>query len=161
TVSLTKSGTNYVYNAGDTYTLTVQVGGGVDLTIFGIDTGTISATLGGSAVFGPNNTVLTLYAQGCVAPLGCAAATIPSVTIPARIFPQAPPALATVIGGVLTLNVGSRANQRGISNDVIDESYKLTDLGSGQVKVEAFGLTQTYSGVSSVQGDFGSGKDVL
>ena len=46
TVSLTKSGTNYVYRPSDTYTLTVEISGRVNLTIIGISIGA-SVTLGG------------------------------------------------------------------------------------------------------------------
>src|SRR5262249_25187154 len=103
-VSLTKSGTNFVYNAGDVYTLDVSATGSATLTVFGIPIGPITVTVGGKAAFGPGSTTLSLYASGCVPVLGCNGGTIASITIPASIFPTPPPALATLSGGVLQLN---------------------------------------------------------
>lgn len=164
TVSLIKSGTNYVYNPGDSYTLTVLFTGGVRLEIIGIPLGA-RVTLGGSAVFGSSTTTLSLYAEGCVETIFgdiCAGGTIATIAIPGSIFPEPPPLLASVdSNGVMMLNVGNRASNRNVSKDVIAEDYRLTDYGGGRVLVEAFGKAEVYSGVARVEADFGTGNDSL
>ena len=164
TVSLTKSGANYVYNPGDTYTLSVRITGSVTLTIIGIDIGA-SVTLGGTAVFSANGTVIRLYARGCVSfgwfGEACGGGTIASIAIPGSIFPELPPELAEVTGRVLTLNTGERRNRRNVATSTTAETYQLTDLGGGKVRVEAFGYTEIYEGVDSVAGHLGSDDDVL
>jgi hypothetical protein len=167
-VSLIKSGTNYVYSPTDTYTFTIQVTGSVTLDIIGIDIGA-SLTLGGSAVFGGSTTKLTLYVSGSVS-LGIFGTytagpyDIADITIPASIFPagKAPPDLATLNNGVLSLNVGPTAHLRTNHNPTsTNASYVLTDLGGNVVQVAAFGATETYSGVNSVSADFGGDTDTL
>src|SRR5262249_44029281 len=73
--------------------------------------------------------------------------------------------LATLSNGVLLLNVGPRASQRGVASTVTDEAYTLTDQGNGSVKVDATlggkPYSQTFTGVSSISGDFGTGTDSL
>ena len=166
TVSLSKTGTPYQYSNSDKYTLTAQVSGGVTLTIIGIHI-SIRATLGGSAEFSSNGTVLKLYAKGCVSfgifGHACAGGTIASIAIPASIFPTRPPTLATVDDqGKLLLNVGTRSVERTVANDQTAEAYQLTDMGGGKVKVEAFGYTEIYEGVTGgVLADFGSDNDTL
>ena len=163
-VSLTKSGTNYVFSDSDTYTLTVSVSGSVTLTIIGIDIGA-SLDVTGTAVFSADGTVLTLRARGCVdlwLDEVCAGGDIISIAIPASIFPEDPPNLATDIGGgVLRLNVGANSGARNVAAGVTAESYQLTDLGGGSVRVEAFGYTETYSNITSVTASFGGDNDTL
>ena len=123
------------------------------------------ATLGGEARFTPFNTVLRLYAEGCVS-FGifgdaCAGGTVASIAIPSSIFPEPPPTLATVSGGTLLLNVGPRRNERKVATRETAESYRLTDLGAGRVRVEAFGYTEVFSGVNSIAADFGDNHDTL
>ncbi|MEA3510650.1 MAG: hypothetical protein U9R51_04365, partial [Actinomycetota bacterium] len=165
TVSLIKSGTNYVYSPSDVYTLTVEVSGSVTLTIAGIDIGA-SVTLGGSAAFSSSGAVLELYAEGCVdlwIDEVCAGGTVASIAIPATIFPEPPPDLATPRGatGILDLNVGARVTERNVAKTTTAESYQLTDLGGGSVRVEAFGYTEVYTGITSIHGDFGGDDDTL
>jgi hypothetical protein len=73
--------------------------------------------------------------------------------------------LAEVSGGVLTLNVGTRANVRNLAptaaEEPIDEAYILEQLAPGRVKVTAFGRSQVFDGVSSVVGNFDTGQDSL
>ena len=57
--------------------------------------------------------------------------------------------------------MGDRRSQRSVATTTTAELYQLTDLGGGRVRVEAFGYTEVYSGVSSVSGDFGSDADTL
>nr|NLI49987.1 calcium-binding protein [Propionibacterium sp.] len=72
-------------------------------------------------------------------------------------------------GGVLYLNVGTRAAQRNLAasaaNEPIDESYIVEQIGGtagdATIKVTAFGRTATYDHVTSIVGDFGSGADGL
>ena len=73
----------------------------------------------------------------------------------------APPNLATQTGGVLTLNVGSRAVDRNVSQSSTNEDYEISSAGSGAVKITAFGTNQTFTGVTSITGNFGSGIDAL
>ena len=166
TISLTKSGRNYFYNPSDAYTLDISITGSVRLEIIGIGLGA-SLTLGGRAVFDPAspNTVLSLYAEGCVEILGietCGGGTIASVAIPVSIFPTPPPILASVDeNGHMQLNVGARSSQRKVANSTTDEEYRMTDMGAGRVRIEAFGYTETYSGITSIEGDFGGGNDTL
>ena len=72
-----------------------------------------------------------------------------------------PPNLASQSGGVLTLNVGSRASSRNVSQTSTDESYEISSAGGSSVKITAFGVNQIFSGVSSITGNFGGGRDVL
>ena len=76
-----------------------------------------------------------------------------------------PPNLATLDGGLLTLNVGSRANLRNVQTGNITEIYTITHVGgntSGEtVTVTAFGVSETFYGVTSISGSFGSGNDIL
>ncbi|MFN6151862.1 MAG: hypothetical protein ACK5BP_18035, partial [Planctomyces sp.] len=166
TISLTKSGRDYFYNPSDVYTLDISIRGSVRLEIIGIGLGA-SVTLGGTAVFDParSDTVLSLYAEGCVEILGietCGGGTIATVAIPVSIFPTPPPILASVDeNGNMQLNVGARSSQRKVANSTIDEEYRMTDMGAGRVRIEAFGYTETYSGITSIQGDFGGGNDTL
>ncbi|MDA1013526.1 MAG: hypothetical protein O3A00_03615, partial [Planctomycetota bacterium] len=163
TVSLIKSGTNYKYEHGDTYTLTVQVTGSVRLTIVGIGIGA-SVTLGGTAVFGSSTTQLKLYARGCVdlwITKACGGGTIATITIPGSIFPSPPPRLATLDGGKLELNVGDDKDRRTVAKTVTAEEYQLTDLGGGKVMVDAFGYSEVFEGVTLITGDFGSDNDTL
>ena len=66
--------------------------------------------------------------------------------------------------GALTLNVGTRANLRGVETDKADEDYTVVatkDNGDGSydVTVTAFGLyEQTYLGVRSIAGNAGGGQ---
>ncbi|MDE3024064.1 MAG: calcium-binding protein, partial [Acidobacteriota bacterium] len=73
----------------------------------------------------------------------------------------APPNLATQSGSVLTLNVGSRASNRNVSPTQTNETYEISSAGAGSVKITAFGTNQTFSGVSSITGNFGGGTDEL
>jgi Ca2+-binding RTX toxin-like protein len=81
------------------------------------------------------------------------------------------PVLASVEGGVLQLNMGSRAGNRlpGNVDDPADkdgdEIFKIThksgSAGSETVIVEAFGFKQEYSGFSKIEGDGGAGSDAI
>jgi Ca2+-binding RTX toxin-like protein len=69
-------------------------------------------------------------------------------------------------GGVLYINAGSRAQYRNLSNDVIDEDYIIeadgpynSATGQQNVKITAFGQTQTRSNVTSIRALMGSGID--
>ncbi|MGB0600229.1 MAG: hypothetical protein ACPGLY_26425, partial [Rubripirellula sp.] len=161
-VSLAKSGTNFFHQPGDTYTLTVEVSGGVTLTIIGIPIGA-SVTLGSSAELGSSTTSFSLDAKGCVDLLGCRSGTVATVTIPGSIFNGPAP----VIAGLnehnhLNLYVGSQKDKRTVGEDRDDEDYVLTDLGDNRVRVEAFGVRHEFTGVTGINNtDFGGGDDSL
>ncbi|MDB6153160.1 MAG: hypothetical protein JWL90_1613, partial [Chthoniobacteraceae bacterium] len=64
--------------------------------------------------------------------------------------------------GTLRLNVGSFANQRGISEAVTSESYQVyTGANPGEVVVVAFGLAQTFTGINHIIADAGTGNDSI
>ena len=111
-LSLTKSGTNYVYRSSDTYTLNAQLSGNVEATIHGYGFG-LGLTIGGTAVMGSGSTTLSLYASACYSTWihdFTAGGTIATITIPASILPPVPPRLASLDDtGKLQLNVGGRS----------------------------------------------------
>ncbi|MHC4717879.1 MAG: calcium-binding protein, partial [Planctomycetota bacterium] len=72
-----------------------------------------------------------------------------------------PPILATNQGGVLTLNMGPDAAHR-VHGDVTDGDEVFTvepGLSADEVIVRAFGVGQTYSGVTSIVAHGGEGDD--
>ncbi len=72
------------------------------------------------------------------------------------------PNLADVVGGDLWLNIGTRANLRGIQESVIDEEFTVRQIGDGKVSVEAFGLKQERSGITGiVRADAADGDDII
>ena len=80
------------------------------------------------------------------------------------------PGLAQVDGnGNLTLNVGARAGLRaeGVDRDAADEAYTIESLGRSangtgeDIRISAFGTSQTFGGVRSINGNFGAGNDQL
>ncbi len=74
-----------------------------------------------------------------------------------------PPVLATVDPAdatVLLLNVGDRAGNREVRPLEEDEDYTITQSG-GVVTVSAFGWTESFTGITHISGDFGSGRDSL
>jgi hypothetical protein len=79
--------------------------------------------------------------------------------------PPPPPNLATLSGGVLWLNVGPRASSRNEQPGTRDESFTITHLGgtsSGEsLRITAFGVSETYNGVTEIRADFGDGNDTL
>ena len=68
-------------------------------------------------------------------------------------------------GGVLYLNVGSRATSRNIGVGDPDESMTVDQTGTSArgatIVVSAYGRSNTYTGVTSIRGDFGDGEDSL
>ncbi len=91
--------------------------------------------------------------------------TLFNITLPGSISttPLPPPQLATANGGVLTLNVGALANNRNFSNTTTSEDYTITVDNAGNVTVSAFGfrVTETFTGITEIRGDFGSDADFL
>lgn len=70
-------------------------------------------------------------------------------------------------GGILYLNVGSRASYRNESEGESNEGYVISyldenDDGPGEIlRVEAFGRRQSFRGVTGIVADFGTGYDYL
>ena len=96
--------------------------------------------------------------------------TIPIATfnLPSSLSsPKPPPAnLATRIGDKLWLNVGeARAANRGMFQTSVGEIYEIAHVGgiagSESIRVTAFGRSETFDGIASIEGDFGSGVDSL
>ena len=90
-----------------------------------------------------------------------------TIQLPSTIVNSAPPPpnLAAVSGGVLTLNVGSRAPLRNIQPANINESYIVSHAGGSAgnetVIVTAFGVSETYTGVAAISANFAEGNDTL
>ena len=90
-----------------------------------------------------------------------------TIQLPGSLVNSAPPPpnLASVSGGVLTLNVGSRAALRNVLPTNQDESYTISHAGGSAgnetIVVTAFGVSETYTGVSFVSADFGDGNDTF
>ncbi len=90
-----------------------------------------------------------------------------TIQLPGSLVNSAPPPpnLASLSGGLLTLNVGSRAGLRNVLPTNQDESYSIAHVsgtaGSETLIVTAFGVSETYTGVSLISGDFGDGNDTL
>ncbi len=73
------------------------------------------------------------------------------------------PDLGEVDGnGDLWLNIGDRANQRGIQESVKDEEFTVRQVGPGKVSIEAFGIKQERSGITGViRANAADGDDVI
>jgi len=90
-----------------------------------------------------------------------------TIQLPGDLQNSTPPApkLADLSGGVLTLNVGSRAALRTVQPGNQDENYSISHVsgsaGIETVIVTAFGVSETYAGVSSISADFGDGNDTF
>ncbi|MDA1272780.1 MAG: hypothetical protein O2960_01835, partial [Verrucomicrobia bacterium] len=83
------------------------------------------------------------------------------------VVPPPPVELGSVSNGTLTLNVGDRADRRGVEEDNIDEIFKIRVIdepvsSSGQtVQISAFGRRQVLENVTSIEGDFWAGTDAV
>ncbi|HEX8911120.1 MAG TPA: calcium-binding protein, partial [Humisphaera sp.] len=81
--------------------------------------------------------------------------------------PKGPPKLAAVEGGVLKLNMGSRAGLRNneINHADGDENFYVSPDSDpdhkGNVLVSAFGYTESFAGVTSIFADGGNGDDTV
>jgi len=76
-----------------------------------------------------------------------------------------PPELANnTTGDTLYLNIGTRAGDRHIHTDKIDEKFvvrQLTDTLPGRFSVTAFGVYMEYSGVSRIEANAHTGNDII
>ncbi len=71
------------------------------------------------------------------------------------------PKPATQDGGVVYLNIGSRATERNVQEDVTDESIEVRQLGPGKVRVTAFGFEEVFTGVELIVADGGEDDDEI
>ncbi|MDX6226095.1 MAG: hypothetical protein QOE64_2471, partial [Frankiales bacterium] len=78
------------------------------------------------------------------------------------------PVLAVNDGsGTLTLNIGTRANQRGIQEGETNEKFEVRAMGGGSYSVKAFGKTQEFGpvagqhAISTIVGDGAGGSDQI
>ncbi|MEG4104110.1 DUF4347 domain-containing protein, partial [Microcoleus sp. Pol17C6] len=76
------------------------------------------------------------------------------------------PMLANLDNGVLRLNMGRYADQRGIVNNTDgNETFKVEHIDgeavNETVKVSAFGLTEEFTGISKIYAEGGAGDDVI
>ena len=76
------------------------------------------------------------------------------------IDPPPPPVLGQVVGGVLTLNVGSRAAARNLVVGEVNEGVSIGRVGN-DIQVTMFNVTQTFSNVSRIEADMGDGDDFM
>ena len=77
--------------------------------------------------------------------------------------PPPPPVFAeydSVVPTKLVLNVGPRASRRVLNISDIDEVVTIDRVGT-DITVSMYGITQTFSNVTTVFADMGSGRDVL
>lgn len=72
-----------------------------------------------------------------------------------------PPVLGDVSGGVLTLNIGARANLRGIAENTDTDEAALIGAKGANTVVELFGHSESFAGVSQIVADGGEGNDEL
>ncbi|MBT4496371.1 MAG: hypothetical protein HOC74_01540, partial [Gemmatimonadetes bacterium] len=83
------------------------------------------------------------------------------------VTPPPPVTLGSVSSGALTLNVGSRADQRGVREDDTSELIRIRVVdepssSSGQtVKISGFGRRQVFTNVTSIKGEFDEGTDAI
>jgi hypothetical protein len=69
--------------------------------------------------------------------------------------------------GTLYLNIGSRAGMRNMSEDDVNEGFVLTKIAADPdypgeiIRVEAFGRSQTFRGVTAISADAGTGFDYI
>jgi Ca2+-binding RTX toxin-like protein len=71
------------------------------------------------------------------------------------------PKPATQVGGVVYLNIGSRAELRNVQEDVTDEPIEVRQLAPGKIRVTAFGFEEVFTDVTLVVADGGSGDDEI
>ena len=71
------------------------------------------------------------------------------------------PKPATQDGGVVYLNIGSRADLRNVQEDVTDEPIEVRQLAPGKVRVTAFGFEEVFTGVTLIVADGGKGDDEI
>jgi Ca2+-binding RTX toxin-like protein len=152
------------------YRLTFYVSGGVDVEAFGFDVAGADITASAKGFLGES---VTINVEVCVDLLfdeACTDFDLFDIQLPATIFPQGPPKLAEfpVGSSVLELNVGANANRRrGDLQGYTAESYRLTQLAPGEVKVELLDASgrvvawEVFSGVTSITGNFGSENDTF
>ena len=82
--------------------------------------------------------------------------------ITAELCEPPPPVLASPIGAeVLRLNMGPNAGTRNYAPDTLNEKFIVKQLDADSVEVSAFGIIQTYDGVSKVVADAGTDKDTI
>ncbi|WP_167525459.1 Calx-beta domain-containing protein [Roseomonas genomospecies 6] len=75
--------------------------------------------------------------------------------------PPPPPVLGTLSNGLLTLNIGARAGERGLSNNTDGaETLAISGTGGG-VAVQGFGRKQSFTGVTGIVGDGGAQNDEI
>ena len=71
------------------------------------------------------------------------------------------PKPATQVGGVVYLNIGSRAELRNVQEDVEDEPIEVRQLAPGKIRVTAFGFEEVFTEVTLVVADGGRGDDEI
>ena len=71
------------------------------------------------------------------------------------------PKPATQVGGVVYLNIGSRAELRNVQEDVEDEPIEVRQLAPGKIRVTAFGFEEVFTDVTLVVADGGRGDDEI
>ena len=75
--------------------------------------------------------------------------------------PPPPPVLGTLSDGLLTLNIGARAGERGLSNNTDGAETLMISGTGGNVTVQGFGRKQSFTGVTGIVGDGGAQDDEI
>ena len=148
---------------GGTRVFRIGLGGGVDVKLFGITLAGADISFMGEANLGGRITVKAKFTVKILFVRKSVTITIADFWLPVQLIngDAPPPHLATLqSGGVLRLNVGTFADQRGVSQTETVEEYVIRREGTAIV-VSAFGYEERFSGVTSIVGGFGSGNDAF
>ena len=148
---------------GGTRVFRIGLGGGVDVKLFGITLAGADISFMGEANLGGRITVKAKFTVKILFVRKSVTITIADFWLPVQLIngDAPPPHLATLqSGGVLRLNVGTFADQRGVSQTETVEEYVIRREGT-VIVVSAFGYEERFSGVTSIVGDFGSGNDAF
>jgi Ca2+-binding RTX toxin-like protein len=142
-------------------------GGGDDILTLGNSAGTVYGGAGNDYLFGsPGNDTLyggsgsdVIFGQGGVDTIDQDGLDGPPLPPP----PTPTPILATDLGGgVLRLNMGPNAGERGAGATDDDETFEVAPgANPGEVVVTAFGISEVHTGVSRIYAEGGSGDDTI
>ncbi|GAA1929006.1 hypothetical protein [Nocardioides marmoribigeumensis] len=146
---------------GNTRTFRITLTGGVDVKLFGITLAGADIAFYGEGTLGGRITVKAKFTVKILFVKKSVTITIADFYLPVSLVnsDSPPPKLATLgSGGVLHLNVGADGDERGVNQTETVEEYVVRRDGS-DIVVSAFGYEERFSGVTRIEGDFGSGND--
>ena len=141
----------------------ISLTGGVDVKLFGITLAGAEISFYGEANLGGRITLKAKFSVKILFVRKSVTITIADFWMPVQLVngDAPPPKLATLqSGGVLRLNVGAFATQRGVSQTETIEEYVVRREGT-EIVISAFGYEERFSNVTRIEGDFGSGDDAF